>query len=133
MLEKLKNLFRRRVKTQDAELEQFRAILEVPEHFTDGFNFTSLVGTIFVALIMVPGSIYMELVAGAGIGGAAQWVTVLLFVEVAKRANAKMSRAQIYVLFFLAGALMGIGIYTMPIWTQFLVRSDAVKYSRFTI
>ena len=125
IFEKLKSIFRRRVKTQDAELEQFRAILEVPEHFTDGFNFTSLVGTIFVALIMVPGSIYMELVAGAGIGGAAQWVTVLLFVEVAKRANAKMSRAQIYVLFFLAGALMGIGIYTMPIWTQFLVRSDA--------
>ena len=125
MIEKLKSLFRRRVKTQDAELEQFRALLDVPEHFSDGFNFTSLVGTIFVALIMVPGSIYMELVAGAGIGGAAQWVTVLLVVEVAKRANPKMSRAQINVLFFLAGALMGIGIYTMPIWTQFLVRSDA--------
>ena len=117
--------FRRRVKTGDAELEQFRRLLEIPDSFNEGFNLTSLLGTLFVALVMVPGALYMELVAGTGIGGAAQWVTVLLFVEVAKRANAKLSRAQLFILFYMSGMIMGRSVAGTPLFTQFLVRSDA--------
>ncbi len=123
-MSKLSRLFRRRVKTQDAELEEFRSLMDVPSTFEDGFDVSSLLGTLFVALIMIPASLYMGLVAGGGIGGAAQWVTVILFVEVAKRANAKLSRARIFILFYLAGAIMaayGGGL----LFTQFLVRSDA--------
>ncbi|MGI5869821.1 MAG: OPT/YSL family transporter [Kiritimatiellia bacterium] len=120
-----RRIFRRRVKTGDAELEQFRRLLEVPDSFNEGFNLTSLIGTLFVALIMVPGALYMELVAGTGIGGAAQWVTVLLFVEVAKRANAKLSRAQLFILFYMSGMIMGRSVAGTPLFTQFLVRSDA--------
>ena len=118
-------LFRRRVKTGDAELEQFRRLLEIPDSFNEGFNLTSLLGTLFVALVMVPGALDMELVAGTGIGGAAQWVTVLLFVEVAKRANAKLSRAQLFILFYMSGMIMGRSVAGTPLFTQFLVRSDA--------
>ncbi len=121
----LKNIVKRRVKGQDKELEQFRALLEVPDTFEEGFNVTSLLGTLFVALVMVPGALYMELVAGTGIGGAAQWVTVLLFVEVAKRANAKLSRAQLFILFYMSGMIMGRSVIGTPLYTQFLVRSDA--------
>lgn len=122
---KISDLFKRKVKTQDKELEEFRRLLEVPNTFEEGFNISSLVGTLFVALIMVPGALYMELVAGTGIGGAAQWVTVLLFVEVAKRANAKLSRAQLFILFYMSGMIMGRSVYGTPLYTQFLVRSDA--------
>ena len=121
----IKNLFRRRVKTQDAELEEFRQLLEVPKTFQEGLTLTSVLGTLFVALVMVPGALYMELVAGAGIGGAAQWVTVLLFVEVAKRANAKLNRAQLFILFYMAGMVMSTNVWNTPLFTQFLVRSDA--------
>lgn len=121
----LKNLFRRRVKTQDAELEDFRRLLEVPATFDEGLTLASFLGTLFVALVMVPGALYMELVAGAGIGGAAQWVTVLLFVEVAKRANAKLNRAQLFILFYMAGMVMSTNVWNTPLFTQFLVRSDA--------
>ena len=121
----LKNLFRRRVKTQDAELEDFRRLLEVPDSFDEGLTLASFLGTLFVALVMVPGALYMELVAGAGIGGAAQWVTVLLFVEVAKRANAKLNRAQLFILFYMAGMVMSTNVWNTPLFTQFLVRSDA--------
>jgi hypothetical protein len=119
------NFLRRRRKDGDAELEQFRQLLTVPGTFEDGFNITSLLGTLFVALVMVPGALYMELVAGMGIGGAAQWVTVLLFVEVAKRANAKLSRAQLFILFYMSGMMMGRSVYGTPLFTQFMVRSDA--------
>lgn len=122
---KLSQLFRRRIKTTDKELEEFRQLLEVPDTFENGFNITSLVGTLFVAAVMVPGALYMELVAGTGIGGAAQWVTVLLFVEVAKRANAKLSKAQLFILFFMSGMIMGRSVYGTPLYTQFLFRSDA--------
>lgn len=121
---KLAYLLRRRTKVKDPELEEFRNLMSVPETFTEGFDFTSLLGTLFVALVMIPGTLYMSLVAGTGIGGAAQWVTVILFVEVAKRANAKLSRAKLFILFYLAGAIMsayGGGL----LFTQFLVRSDA--------
>lgn len=121
----LPRLLRRRVKTQDAELEEFRRLLEVPGSFDEGMTLASVLGTLFVALVMVPGALYMELVAGAGIGGAAQWVTILLFVEVAKRANAKLNRAQLFILFYMAGMIMSTNVWNTPLFQQFLVRSDA--------
>ncbi len=125
----LRHVFRRRRKGQDKELEDFRRLLEVPDSFEEGFNLTSFLGTLFVAVVMVPGALYMELVAGMGIGGAAQWVTVLLFVEVAKRANAKLSRAQLFILFYMAGMIMGRSSVGTLLFTQFLVRSDAAVAS----
>lgn len=110
----------------DKELEEFRQVMAVPSSFEDGFNWTSLLGAIFVALLMVPGAIYMGLLAGvdANIGQASQWVTVILFIEVAKRAQKTLKRAEIFVLFFMAGAAMGLPFNGL-LWNQFFVRSDA--------
>ncbi len=109
----------------DKELEEFRQVMEVPTTFEDGFNWTSLIGAIFIALLMVPGAIYMGLLAGVGnIGSASQWVTVILFIEVAKRAHKNLKKAEIFVLFFMAGAAMGLP-FSGLIWNQFFARSDA--------
>ncbi len=109
----------------DKELEEFRQVMEVPSTFEDGFTWTSLLGALFVALLMVPGAIYMGLLAGVeNIGAASQWVTVILFIEVAKRAQKTMKRAEIFVLFFMAGAAMGLPFNGL-LWNQFFVRSDA--------
>ncbi len=109
----------------DKELEEYRSLMEVPTTFENGFSLSSVAGAIFLALVMVPGSLYMELLAGMGVGPAAQWVTVILFVEIAKRANAKMSRAQIFILFYLSGAIVGQYVHGTPLFRQFLVRSEA--------
>lgn len=109
----------------DKELEEFRQVMEVPSTFEDGFNWTSLLGAIFVALLMVPGAIYMGLLAGVdSIGSASQWVTVILFIEVAKRAQKTLKRAEIFVLFFMAGSAMGLPFGGL-LWNQFYIRSDA--------
>ena len=110
---------------KDKELEEFRAIMDVPSTFVDGFNLSSLMGAVFLAFVMIPGAMYMELVAGMGIGGAAQWVTVILFVEVAKRANANLNRANLFILFYICGAVMSQGVHGTPLFRQFLVQSDA--------
>lgn len=109
----------------DKELEEFRQVMEVPSTFEDGFNWTSLLGAIFIALLMVPGAIYMGLLAGIdSIGSASQWVTVILFIEVAKRAQKSLKKPEIFVLFFMAGAAMGMPFNGL-LWNQFFVRSDA--------
>ena len=116
----------------DKELDEFRKIMEVPSTFEEGFNWTALFGAIFVALLMVPGAIYMGLLAGQGIGDAAQWVTVLLFLEVAKRAHRYLNKSQIFVLFYMAGALMGAATTGGLLWQQFFIQSDAVAANGMT-
>lgn len=109
----------------DKELEEFRRVMEVPSTFEDGFRWSSLLGALFVAMVMVPGSIYMGLLAGHhGIGPAAQWVTVIMFIEVAKRTHRHLSKSEIFVLFFMASAAMGMPFKGL-LWNQFFARSDA--------
>ena len=110
----------------DKELEEYRSLMEVPSTFVDGFNLRSLVGAMFVGLVMVPGAMYISLLAGQGIGPAAQWVTVILFIEAARRAHQSLNRAELFVLFYLAGAVMAVP-FSGLLWNQFLVQSDAAK------
>ena len=56
----------------DKELEQYRNLMLPPDKFEDGFRWSSLLGAIFIALLMVPGAMYMQLVAGFGVGPAAE-------------------------------------------------------------
>jgi len=123
----------------DRELESFRDVMQVPSTFEDGFRWSSLLGALFVALIMVPGAIYMGLLAGVGIGPAAQWVTVILFIEVARRAHRHLSKSEIFVLYFMAGAMMaglGIGVeggrMTGLLWRQYFAVSDAANSAGIT-
>ncbi len=90
----------------DRELQQYRDLMEVPSRFDEGFSWTALIGALFIALMMVPGAMYMQLLAGIGVGPAAQWVTVILFIEVARRAHKRLRRAEVFVLFYMAGAVM---------------------------
>ncbi|MDA0321408.1 MAG: peptide transporter [Verrucomicrobia bacterium] len=109
----------------DKELEEFRNIMEVPSTFDEGFRWSSLLGAVFVALLMVPGAIYMGLLAGSmEIAEASRWVTVILFIEVAKRAHRTLTKAEIFVLFFMASAAMGAP-FSGLLWNQFFVNSDA--------
>jgi len=109
----------------DRELEQYRSLMEPPGQFDDGFSWASLVGAMFIGFLMVPGSIYMGLLAGVGVGPAAQWVIVILFIEVAKRAHRSLRRAQIFVLFYMAGAAMATP-FSGLLWNQFFVQSKAL-------
>ena len=74
--------------------------------------------------MMVPGAMYMTLLAGQGVGPAAQWVTVILFIEVARRAHKRLRRPEVFVLFYMAGAAM-VQPFQGLIWHQFFVQSQA--------
>ena len=111
----------------DREVEEFRNLMEVPGTFQEGFNWTTLMGTAFIATIMIPGAIYMGLLAGeANIGPAAQWVTVILFIEAARRAQQNLNRAEIFILFFMAGIAMSMP-FTGLLWNQYYIQSEAAQ------
>lgn len=108
----------------DKELEEFRRVMEPPSKFEDGFSWVSLLGALFVGMLMVPGSVYMGLLAGEGIGPSARWVTVILFIEVARRAQKNLKRAEVFVLFYMVGAAMALP-FSGLLWQQFFARSEA--------
>lgn len=111
---------------EDRELAEFRDLMKPPDHWESGFNLKSVVAALFIGMVMMPGSLYMGLIAGTGLGPAAQWVTVILFIEVARRAFSTMKSPEIFVLYYMAGAAV-TAPYTGLLWNQFLVQSQAAQ------
>ncbi|MCG3147142.1 MAG: hypothetical protein PCFJNLEI_00579 [Verrucomicrobiae bacterium] len=108
----------------DQDLEQYRNVMTPPGTFEEGFSWASVIGAVFIGVLMVPGSMYMSLLAGVGVGPAAKWVTVLLFMEVAKRAHQSLRKAQIFTLFYMAGAVLATPFEGL-LYSQFFVQSQA--------
>ena len=77
--------------------------------FEDGFTIRSMIGAVFVAFVMMPGTIYLGLIAGAGLGPAAQWVTIILFTEIARRSMTTLKRQEVYILYYMAAVLAAGG------------------------
>ncbi len=102
--------------------------------FEDGFTIRSMIGALFIAFFMLPGGLYLGLVAGQGVGDAAEWVTIVLFAEVARRSFQPLKKQEIYILFYIASALtsviaiekgLGGGPFSNLIWNAYFATSPA--------
>ncbi|MFH1902988.1 MAG: peptide transporter [Candidatus Omnitrophota bacterium] len=110
-------------------------IFPQPDGFESGFNIKTLIAALFVGFIMLPAGIYMGLIAGTSLGAAAQWVTLILFVEIAKRSFIQLRRQEIYLIFIVANSLMMVGAagimnggaFSSLIWEQYFVQSPYAK------
>ena len=107
---------------------------EQPTVFEDGFNLKTVIGIVFLGIFMIPGSIYLNLIAGQSLGPAAEWTTIILFIEVARRSFTKLSRQEIYMLYYVAASLTaGVGLalsggpFAQLIWYQYFVQSPGAK------
>lgn len=106
-----------------------------PKEFAEGFTFKTIVGALFVGIIMMPGAIYLGLMMGQSLGAAGQWTTIILFTEVARRSFTKLSRQEVYMIYYMAGTLvsggggMGLagGAFAWMIWNQYLVQSPQAR------
>ena len=78
----------------DKELQSYRDLMRPPDEFEDGFNLRSIIGILFVAAVMMPSTIYLQLTVGQTLGSAAVWVTVILFSDVARRSLKPLKRAE---------------------------------------
>ena len=120
----------------DPELELYRGLLDQPETFEEGFDIKAVIGALFVGFVMMPGAIYLGLVAGRSLGPAAEWTTVILFTEVARRSFVTLKRQEVYILFYIAAALASTGhgglqlaggAFAGKMWDQYFVRSPAAR------
>jgi len=111
---------------EDKEFQEFRDLMHAPGTFTDAFGWRTVLMALFVGLVMAPASEYMNLVAGVGLGGAAKWVTVILYVEVCRRAFIRVQRPEIFVLFYMCGAALGVTGHGL-LWKQFLMQSEQFR------
>lgn len=102
--------------------------------FEDGFTLKSVIGALFIALFMLPGGLYLGLVAGQGVGEAAEWVTIVLFAEVARRSFQPLRKQEIYILFYIASSLtsaiaiergLGGGPFAKLIWDAYFATSPS--------
>lgn len=110
-----------------------------PDTYEEGFTLRTVIGAFFVGFIMMPGAIYMGLIAGVSLGSAAEWVTIILFSELARRSFSPLKRQEIFVIYYIAGGLAGVisggvggavlagGPFGQLIWNQYLIQSQAVE------
>jgi hypothetical protein len=105
-----------------------------PIEFQEGFNVKTVVGIFFLGLFMIPGSIYLNLIAGQSLGPAAEWTTIILFIEVARRSFTTLRRQEIYMLYYVAASLTaGVGLalsggpFAQLIWIQYFLQSPGAK------
>lgn len=118
---------------EDKEVTLYRTLLDRPDKFEDGFGWSTVVGIIFCGMIMLPGSIYLGLMTGGNLGPAASWVTVILFMEIARRAMKPLKRHHLVVLLHAAGVIMAANVIFPGgpmghlVYRSYLVGSDAVR------
>ncbi len=109
---------------QDKEIQEYRDMMKIPDRFEDGFGWKTVIGALFLGIFMLPGSMYLSLVMGGGLGSAAQWVTVILFAEVAKRSLKSLRQQEVYVLYYMAGIALASPFQGF-LWNQYFVQSPA--------
>ncbi|MCK9265487.1 OPT/YSL family transporter [bacterium] len=110
--------------------------LEIQEEFRDGFNLRTIWAALFIGFVMLPGTIYLGLMTGGGLVGAASWVTVILLVEISKRSFIELKRQELFVTFQIVSGLMSAGLilgaagltlqggaFADLIWKQYLIQS----------
>ena len=115
------------------DLTSYRDLMQPPTRFREGFTMRTVAGAFFVGFIMMPGAIYMGLIAGASLGAAAEWVTIILFSELARRSFSSLTRQEIYLIYYIAGGLAGViggtmlagGPFGQLVWNQYLAQSQA--------
>lgn len=103
------------------------------EPYAGGFTWRTALGAFFVAFVMLPGVIFMGLMIGQDLGTAAEWVTIILFVELARRAFVQLRKQELYILKYtlshlshIAGGLaLGGGMFAFLVWNRYCRNSEA--------
>lgn len=114
----------------DEEFDVIRYVGLEKRGFVDGFGWKAIFGGLFVGLLIVPASMFMSLMIGGQLQQIAEWVTVIMFIYLARRIRITLSRQEMYVIFHVAGGVLmmaagGYFFYNSFIWMQYLAQSPA--------
>jgi hypothetical protein len=109
------------------DFEAYRELVLPPEQASGGFTLRTVLGVLFIALVLTPGALYLGLFGGGVLAGASPWLAALVFVELARRSFISLRRQEVFLLVYVAAALVSVddGAFLEPLWRQYFVRSAA--------
>ena len=90
----------------------------------------AILGGLFVGFFIVPGAMYISLMLGQGLGAAADWVTLILLIEIAKRCRRYPTKQEMILIFSVASGVLGMasgGLFGGFVHMQYLVQSPAAR------
>ncbi len=121
-------------KGDDASFYDAKFGIEAMQHepCENGFTWRSIVGALFIAFVMFPGIIFMGLMIGEDMGNAADWVVIILFVEIARRSFMTLKKQELYILkytvsqlsSFSGGTALGGGIFAFLVYQRYQRNSE---------
>lgn len=103
--------------------------------YENGFTWRTILGAVFICFVMLPGIIFMGLMIGQDLGTAAEWVTIILFVEISRRAFIQLKMQELYILKYTAtqlthiagGLALGGGMFAYLVWNRYMRHSEAFE------
>jgi hypothetical protein len=105
----------------------------------NGFTWRTVIGALFIAFVMLPGIIFMGLMIGEDMGTAADWVVIILFVEIARRSFMTLKKQELYILKYTVSSLssisgsvaLGGGVFAWMVFNRYLRNSP--EFANFGI
>lgn len=92
----------------------------------EGLTRYSLIAIIYAAVVLQPASIYLGMTAGIGIG--AGYVSVLLFAELARIFGRPLKRAEVFIIYSMAGMAVGSNYFMSMPWNAY-IRTSPISRS----
>lgn len=125
---------KKKTKGGDAAFYDAKFGIEAMQHepCENGFTWRALIGALFIAFVMFPGIIFMGLMIGEDMGNAADWVVIILFVEIARRSFMTLKKQELYILkytvsqlsTFAGGTALGGGIFAFLVFQRYMRNSE---------
>ncbi|MHC4481208.1 MAG: OPT family oligopeptide transporter [Planctomycetota bacterium] len=117
--------------TEGEDYLKIREEQEEPTEFAHGWGMKAFLAGLFVAFVVMPGSMFMWLMLGQQLGAPAVWVTLIIFLEIAKRCRTQLTRQEMFVIYSVTWAVLGTAIPAPHLWMNtfvgmtYFVRSGA--------
>lgn len=80
------------------------------EELQEGFTWRSMTGILYAALILLPVNIYYNLAVGGSLGTAAQFISLILFIEIFKFSAKPLTKQEAFVIYAVAADAIAAGV-----------------------
>jgi len=93
-----------------------------------GLTWRSVLAILFSSLVILPINLYLTLVSGVGIAGAAVYISVILFSEISLLFGSQLTKQEIFIIYMMAGIAAGSPVFITWVYRQYYATSF-ISYS----
>jgi len=90
--------------------------------FKSGITWRVIAALFFASVVLLPVSIYLNLVSGTSVASAFSYITVILFLEISSLMNARLTKQELFIIYTMVGVAASTPVVEF-IYRQYLVTS----------